>query len=80
MTNPPCLSCGPLVTDLKERLAASHAALDLELSRRTLGGTPPKPDLSWGNIGLPAPESATTGPGSPVGMTSSTDPRHWRAR
>ncbi len=73
----PCPDCRPLVSDLETRLAAAQTALEFETARRTLGGTPPRPDPSWGNVGLPAPESASTGPGSPTGMSPSTDPRHW---
>lgn len=50
-----------------------RAALDLERSRRTLGGTPPPSDQNWANQKLPPPETATTGPVSPPGMRASND-------
>jgi len=50
-----------------------QAALELEISRRTLGGVPPPVDSNWGNQALPPPDSAKTGPTTPKGMRSSTD-------
>jgi hypothetical protein len=40
-------------------LAAAQAALDYEISRRTLGGAPPPVDTQWANRKLLPPESAT---------------------
>lgn len=61
----PCPNCAEL-----------RAALDLELSRRTLGGTPPPSDENWANQALPPPESATDPNAAPhrrVGMARSDD-------
>lgn len=66
------------VNELAVENAELRAALDLERSRRTLGGTPPPPDENWANKVLPPPESATTGPVAPPGMARSDD--HLRRR
>lgn len=50
-----------------------QAALELEISRRTVGGTPPPFDENWSNRKLDPPSSATTGPTTPAGMRSSLD-------
>lgn len=53
-----------------------RAALDLELSRRTLGGTPPPSDQEWANQALPPSPSAsdpTAAPHRRVGMARSDD-------
>lgn len=64
-----CLQCAAL----REANKALAAALDEEISRRTLGGTPPAVDENWANQALPPPESATTGPVAPPGMRRSDD-------
>lgn len=55
------------------------AQLAEEISRRTLGGTPPPVDKSWASVELPPPPSATD-PDAPAhrreGMASSSD--GWR--
>jgi hypothetical protein len=50
-----------------------QAALDEEISRRTVGGTPPPFDHNWSNRAIEPPSSATTGPTTPAGMRSSLD-------
>lgn len=57
-----CPNCGTL-----------QAALDEEIGRRCLGGTPPPVDAEWANQKLPPPDSATTGPTTLKGMRSSRD-------
>jgi hypothetical protein len=67
VSNPPpdAVELGPV--------AELRAALDEEIARRTLGGTPPPSDENWANQALPPPESATTGPVAPPGMRRSDD-------
>jgi hypothetical protein len=71
---PSCPSC----IDLRAELASVQAALDLEVSRRTLGGTQLKATPGWASIALPPPPSATDDSMPAhrrVGMARSTDQR-----
>lgn len=46
-----------VIDSLKASIAELQAALDFEVSRRTLGGTPPAVDENWANV-TTAPPSA----------------------
>ena len=67
----------PLCEDLRARLAAVQAAFELEVSLRTLGGTPPPVDTGWANIAsVPPSASDDRMPAHRrVGLARSTDQR-----